>query len=78
MLGCREEVMGKASGIREMGLKKWQLFRLMSSLSSTAHLASWEGRTHCGNNVRVGRNMPGNPEPTATANSPAAQRRSPK
>lgn len=49
MLGCREEAMGKASGIREMGLKIWQLFRLMSCLSSMAHLASRESCTHCGN-----------------------------
>lgn len=35
--------MGKASGIREMGLKIQQLFSLMSSVSSKVHLAPWEG-----------------------------------
>lgn len=37
--------MGKASGIREMGLKIQQLFSLMFSVSSKAHLAPWEGHT---------------------------------
>lgn len=37
--------MGKASGIREMGLKIQQLFILMFSVSSKAHLAPWEGHT---------------------------------
>lgn len=39
----REDTMGKASGIREMGLRIQQLFSLRASVSSKAHLAPWEG-----------------------------------
>lgn len=56
MLRCKEEAMGKAYGIREMGLKIRQLFGLMSSLQHgpaclsgglpalQEHHACWEAR----------------------------------
>lgn len=61
--------MRKASGIRETGLKIQQLFSLMSSVSSEAHLAPWEGHTQCGNTMSVRRHTWGAQSP----NPPARQ-----
>lgn len=75
MLGCREETMGKASSISEMGLKIRQLFRLMSSLSSMAHLAFGRAARTAGTSHGLGTHMLGNTEPTATS-QPTHLRRS--
>lgn len=59
--------MGKASSIREMGLKIQHLFSLMSSVSSKAHLATWEGHTRCGNTTSTGRHTWGAQSPKTPA-----------
>lgn len=59
--------MAKASGTREMGLKTQQLFSLMSSVPSKAHLASWEGHTYCGNTASTGRHTWGTQSPKPPA-----------